>query len=386
MSTNLHISLTRFTHESRVLKEIETLLNYQVFKKIIVIALHEGGLAEYERINNNIEVYRILLKTRKLPKNIFFQMLKYLELIYKIISISFHKKPVVVNCHSVMALPLGGILKLLFHTRLIYDTHELETETHGLKGFRRRIAKICEASLIPFADRIIVVSDSIKKWYEESYNRCDCYVIKNFPRRNLSTHVKSNILKEEFYVGEHEILFFYQGKFAFGRGIEALLEVFSRMKHDKHIVFMGYGQLQDRIMEYSEKYGNIHFHPAVPPEEVGFYARGADVGVNFTDNSCLSRYFALSNKLFVYLNNGIPVIVSDFPEQAAIVDTYFCGWKVDARDKVKEDSLFNLLSTFSKEEVDKKKKIVSELKDTFVWERQEEILVDAYFSLDLAER
>jgi glycosyltransferase involved in cell wall biosynthesis len=361
---------------------VQTLFKKRVFNKIIVAALHEGRLATYEKISEGIEVYRIPLKARLLPKHFLFQLIKYLELTIKLLQLSKHIKPDVVNCHSIKVLPLGAILKVSFRTKLVYDTHELETETHGLVGLRRRMMKILEASLIPFVDRIIVVSDSIKHWYEKSYNRNDCYVIKNFPRKIAVRNFQSDILKKEFGLREKDILFIYQGNLGSGRGIEVLLDVFSKLRNEKHIVFMGYGELKGRIIEYARRYRNIHFHPAVPPEEIGFYTMSADVGINLTDNSCLSRYFALSNKLFEYLNNGIPVIVSDFPERGGVVDKYSCGWKIEVKERVGEESLFRLIQGLSKEEVDHKKATLGKLNDTFIWENQEEMLVQVYFSLN----
>jgi glycosyltransferase involved in cell wall biosynthesis len=304
-------------------------------------------------------------------------------LIIKLLQLSKHIKPDVVNCHSIKVLPLGAILKVFFRTKLVYDTHELETETHGLVGLRQRIMKILEASLIPFVDGIIVVSDSIRKWYEKSYNRNDCYVIKNFPRKIRAYSVQSDILKKEFGLREKDILFIYQGNLGSGRGIEVLLDVFSKLRNEKHIVFMGYGELKGRIIEYARRHRNIHFHPAVPPGEVGFYTMSADVGINFTDNSCLSRYFALSNKLFEYLNNGIPVIVSDFPEQAGVVARYSCGWEIAVKERVEEEYVYKLISSLSKTEVDQKKAALAKLNDTFIWENQEEMLVMVYSSFNL---
>jgi glycosyltransferase involved in cell wall biosynthesis len=383
VSSNLHISLTRFTHESRLLKEVHTLFKKRVFKRIIVAALHEKRLATYEKVSDGVEVYRICLKTRFFPKNLLFHLIKYLEFTIQILQLSKRIKPDVVNCHSIKVLPIGAIVKLFFRTKLVYDTHELETETHGLVGLRQRMMKILEASLIPFVDKIIVVSDSIRKWYEKSYKRNDCYVIKNFPQKRGIYNFKSHILKEEFGLSEKNILFIYQGNLGSGRGIEVLLDVFGKLKHEKHIVFMGYGELKGRIIEYARRYKNIHFLPAVPPDEVGFYTMSADVGINLTDNSCLSRYFALSNKLFEYLNNGIPVIVSDFPERGGLVDRYSCGWKIEVKERVEEEHVYRLINSLSKGEIDQKKNTLAKLNDTFVWENQEEMLVQVYSGLNL---
>ena len=46
MKTNIHISLTNFTNETRVLKELHTLTKYELFDQIKVLAIWYPGLKE----------------------------------------------------------------------------------------------------------------------------------------------------------------------------------------------------------------------------------------------------------------------------------------------------------------------------------------------------
>ena len=48
MKTNIHISLTNFANETRVLKELHTLTKYRVFDQINVVAICYPGLKEAE--------------------------------------------------------------------------------------------------------------------------------------------------------------------------------------------------------------------------------------------------------------------------------------------------------------------------------------------------
>ena len=47
----------------------------------------------------------------------------------------------VVNCHSLNCLFIGVILKIIRGVKLIYDTHELETERNGLTGIKKVFSK-----------------------------------------------------------------------------------------------------------------------------------------------------------------------------------------------------------------------------------------------------
>jgi len=386
VAINVHISLNKLTNPSRVLREANTLVDHGVFQKILIFALWDSGLKEEEKYSEGIDVQRIKLRTKRFPTNIVFQLLKYIELIIKIILRLKSKEVTVVNCHGLGALPIGVILKHLKRIALIYDTHELETETHSLRGIRKILSKLTERVFIGFSDVIIVVSDSIKEWYENTYGKNNVVVVRSFPYKKWINRRRSNILKNTFNISDNEVLFIYQGKFAYGRCIETLLNVFSRLNYDKHIVFMGYGQLEEMIKDFAQRYKNIHYHPAVPPDEISSYTKSADVGINLTDNSCLSRYYALSNKLFEYLNSELPVIVSDFPERGRFVDEFSCGWKIRVKDKVSEESVYNFINELTKDEIVQKKENVRKLENIFIWENEEKRLLNVYASLNKQRR
>jgi glycosyltransferase involved in cell wall biosynthesis len=84
-------------------------------------------------------------------------------------------------------------------------------------------------------------------------------------------------------------------------------------------VFVGYGDLADRVRASAARSDSIYFHPAVAPHDVLRYAASADVGLSLIEDTCLSYRLCLPNKVFEYLMAGLPIIVSDLPEMAALV-------------------------------------------------------------------
>ena len=54
------------------------------------------------------------------------------------------------------------------------------------------------------------------------------------------------------------------------------------------------------------------------------------MGLSIEEDLGLNYRFALPNKLFDYINAGIPVIASNLPEVRKIVDGYACGIIVDS--------------------------------------------------------
>lgn len=373
----MHIYPSSFKHESRILKETKSLADSGVVDKIFIAAIWESGVREHEQLDNKREVWRIPLKTENLPEGTIWKILKFIEWYLKIF-FKFKKENIkIVNCHILSVLPLGILFKWFAKSKLVYDTHELETEVVGAVGIRKVISKVVERMLIHFADIIIVVSDSIAKWYKDQYKLKEVHIIRNVPYRQENKIEHSNILKEKFSIRDDEILFIFQGSFSEDRGIELLLNVFSKINKGKHIVFIGNGVLENVVKEYENNFSNIHHHPAVKPEEIAIYTKSADVGISLTENTCLNHYYSLPNKVFEYILSGLPLIVSDFPDMGEIVEENGCGWKV----AVKENAIEEVINTITKDVIhDKREKVLSARKH-FGWHLEEQILLGAYRKL-----
>lgn len=330
MQNNLHIYPSPFRNETRILKETGSLVAAACFDRIFIAAMWQEGLKEREPIDNHREVFRIKLGTRRLPTSLG-KVVRHLEWGIRVF-LRFRTQDIaVVNCHALSTLPWGVLLKLLCGSSLIYDTHELETETHHSRGLRKRCAKILERSMIRWADEVIVVSPSIAAWYRQQYGLTNVHLVRNVPyRREQVAPVDRLLLRTSLGIKEDELLFIYQGQFSAGRGIENLLEIWPQLERKRHLVFMGNGELEDRIAKQCRQSPNIHLHPAVPLKDILKYTSGADVGIALFEASCLNYLYVLPNKLFEYLFAGVPVIISDFPDMAMVVDEFACGWKTAA--------------------------------------------------------
>lgn len=390
MSTNLHIFLSPFTHESRALKQTKSLIEASLFDEVVVAAVLKDELKEKESIDEYRHVWRVSLTTKRLPKIKIINQLKYAEWIIRMMWGMRGKKISVVESHSIPALLPGVLFKLFWRTKLVYDAHELETEILCLHGFRQRIYKILERYLIKFVDATIVVSDSIADWYKDNYSIDRPFVVRNVPynytldsqsENTSSLNVCCN-LKSKFNISDEQILFIYQGGISQGRGIEIMLNAFSKANPDKHIVFMGYGELVETVKEYEKKFSNIHFHPAVKPEELLYFTQSADIGLVLTENTCLSHYFSLPNKIFEYILSGLPVIASDFPEIGKIISDRDCGWKIN----VEENNLCLLVNSITLETLAIRKQKAVLAKDKFGWQIEEKEFLSIYRKLEFSQK
>jgi len=371
---NLHISLTEFRNESRVLKETNSILNHNIASKVYIASLHADDLEEEKIYKDNLILNRFKLSSRKLSKNLFVQVLKYFEFIYRV-TLFYRKKEIkMINIHAIALLPFGIFLKYLFKAKLVYDTHELETETNGSKGLRKKLAKFMEKSLIKKCDLIFVVSENIADWYAKEYEIQRPVVVKNAPR--LIDNKKTNHFRENLSIKDDSIIVLYQGGLSKGRGVDLLLETFKKRDDDKVvIVFMGYGQLEEDIKIASKEKNNIFFHPAVAPEIVLDYTSSADIGISFIENTCLSYYYCLPNKLFEYAIAGLPVIVSNMKEMRELVEKYDMGIIVED-DKV--NSMNNAIDKILQSDIKQMKLNARRCAEENSWEKQEIKMINEY--------
>lgn len=379
---NIHIYPSPFEHESRILRETKSVADSGLVGKVYMVGIWEPGLAEFETVDQKREVWRVPLRTGKLPAHVISRVIKILEWQIRIFLRYRDESVLVFNCHNLASLPIGVIFKLLYRVKLVYDTHELETERSGWPYLLRVAAKQLERVLVRFVDVLFVVSDSIGTWYRHNCRIEEIHVIKNVPY-NVINHGKSEasvsraLLREPFNVRDDEILFIYQGVMDEGRGIELLLKVFSEVDRNKHIVFMGFAghsNLESVIKEYEHKYNNVHFHESVSPQEVLSYTRCADVGFHLFEDTCLSHRFAVGNKMYEYILSGVPFIASDYPDVGKIIDEYDCGWKVST-DVV---AIMDVVRRISKGAIEQKKRNVARCRNAFGWHLEEEKMLAVY--------
>lgn len=371
---NIHITLTEFRNESRVLKEISSLEASETFDSFTVIALGADDLPNDEAITSKAKVRRIRLLTRKLPKSAAFQLLKFIEFIFKCLLMVRKEKAQVVNVHTLALLPLGWLLKKLFKLKLVYDAHELETEKNGLHGFRQRISKHIESVFIHTCDLIIVVGDNIANWYANTYKIERPLVVKNAPRFRMQS--KKDLFRQHLSILPEQKILLYQGGLMKGRGVQLILDAFKR-RVDSNVVavFMGYGDLTAEVEQAAKNYQNIFYFPAVSPNVVLDYTASADIGISVIENTCLSYYFCMPNKLFEYAMAGLPVIVSDMKEMAEAVQAADFGvvlteYSVEAINEAVDHLAERDLTELSNN--------ANQFAHAHAWEQQEKVMLEGY--------
>lgn len=378
---NLHVTITPFIHlnESRIKKEVQTIVKSPNVSKVFVAAKHKSKHPIYECLDSNIIIERIVLKMSFLSSGFISQGLKYFEFLFKVFFRYRSMDISTVNLHSYSLLPLAPMFKYLCKSKIIYDAHELETEKHGLIGIRKKIAKIIEYIFIGFIDEIIVVSDSISNWYTNEYKINKPTIIYNYPsiKENITSKVlNENYFRNKFGIRKNQLIFLYQGGLLSARGVDKLLEAFEKMPNDKNVcVFMGYGELESKIKEVASSCNSVFFHSAVPSHDLLSYTSSADIGIHLIPNTCLNHDYCMPNKLFEYLNAGIPVLVSNVKDMGFFVTKNKVGIVTDTTSV---EDIIDTVDSLKLVDLKDLKQNVHNISSNCTWASQEIKLLNLY--------
>jgi len=148
------------------------------------------------------------------------------------------------NCHSLPVLPLSVLVKFWKRCALVYDPHELENSRRPASVRRRQwLARRVESALIRRADIVCVVNRSIADWDVARYRIQHVLGSAQCARSHRETacsHGCAASGRRDFRPTRSSISI--KALLAPGRGVGMLIEAFSGMP-DRHLVFMGYGEL-----------------------------------------------------------------------------------------------------------------------------------------------
>jgi glycosyltransferase involved in cell wall biosynthesis len=215
----------------------------------------------------------------------------------------------VIAAHNIWVLPLCWRLSRKTGASLVYNAHELETETGSMTGFKQRIAKYIESHLVTKCSVVSVVNGSIADWYECEYRIRRPVVVDNIPViRDAEVR-----LREHLGITPEEMLYIHTGHLVEGRNIPLILSAFSG--RPEHVVFLGDGYLRDAVLAAAAASPNIHWVAPVSPDLVVAHVREADVGLCLIeDQRDLSDKLSSPNKLLEPLAAGVPPLCSDLVE------------------------------------------------------------------------
>jgi glycosyltransferase involved in cell wall biosynthesis len=246
------------------------------------------------------------------------------------------------HAHDLNTLPVAYLTAKRDKAKLIYDSHELYVERNRLdpsSRFWKLVLRRLEGFLARRADAVLTVNEALADIMAKRYGMPQPVVVMNTPARVKQLElvaVGDSLLRSELGISPELELLIYVGKITFNRGLEQLVSSL-KILEGCCLVCMGGGDesYKNGVLSIAKKMGVDHrlfFFGPVPSDRVIHFAAGADLGVAAIANACLSYYYCSPNKLFEYMNAGLPVIASDFPELRKVVLTHDIGLTFDPSD------------------------------------------------------
>ena len=281
--------------------------------------------------------FEVLLVGRKLPESLPLQVRDYEA---KRLSLLFKKGPMfyaefnirlylfllfsnfdILLSNDLDTLPANFIAAQVKCKPLVYDSHEYFTEVPELIN-RPQVKKVwewLEKKMVPNIKHAFTVCNSIARIYEDKYGT-PFRVVRNLP-------VAGSFTPKSGKGENHQKIILYQGAVNIGRGLEQAILAMHYIENAKLIIAGGgdiLTKLQNLVIKENLQ-NKVKFTGRLPLEELAKLTPQADLGLSIEEDLGLNYRFALPNKLFDYIQAQVPVLITNLPEMAAIVNQYHIG-------------------------------------------------------------
>jgi glycosyltransferase involved in cell wall biosynthesis len=370
----LHVSNTNLDWDYRILRAMECASEVEGFKVVgLGLKFDEGAV----HARHNFDILNLALLASKIKRISPFKTLRaglvYFEFILRIILKIIKIRPTLVHCHDAPALLPVIISRMFVDFKIIYDAHELMSQKAGNTWLSSKIFYSIEYLSWNKLNLFITVSNEINNWYQDTFGKKESLIVHNAPMIKKYDNIKyeQKYFEDKFKIPQNAKKYVFVGQFIPGRSIEYISEVFTELPTDYHIVFVGYGELENYLKELSQTNRNLHIHHALPHDELVDFLKYFDVGICLIEQASLSDYYSLPNKLFEYLSADLKIIASDLPEIRRVIHETQSGWILSNHSQ----GLNDLILSIPHESITSKNNA-----DHYLWESQKNGLRAQYIT------
>ncbi len=261
-------------------------------------------------------------------------------------------------------LPANYLAAKIRNKKLVFDAHELFPEVPELVNRVRvkRFWEKIEDYIFPKLQYSYTVCSSIADYYNKKYG-INMQVVRNVPysRENIN-------FRNLAFPGKKIIL--YQGALNIGRGIEWVIDSLPFIENAV-LVIIGDGDIREQLekrVDGLDLKDKVVFLGKIPAAKLHEYTLSADVGLCLLENKGLSYYYSLPNRIFDYIQAGVPVLATDFPEISSIVTKYHTGRVINHYEPQYLAKVLNEMFSTTYDFESAKKKLT--------WENEKKILLE----------
>lgn len=224
-------------------------------------------------------------------------------------------------------LPANFLCSKIKSQKLVYDSHEYFTGVPEIQNrpFVKKTWKAFERFIVPKIKYAYTVNESISKLYKEEYN-IDFKVVRNLPVEIKNT-VKTKSRNELSLPEDKKIIVLQGSGINVDRGGEEAVQAMEFM-NNSILLIIGSGDVIDELKKISEQpgiRGKVIFKGKLPYADMLEYTCNADAGISFDKDTNINYRFSLPNKIFDYIQCGIPVLASRLPEIEKVISHYQVG-------------------------------------------------------------
>lgn len=283
---------------------------------------YPGRLSVFQRLFNygsrlNLSLYRALLLMRYQNR----QLHDPLPFRQAFVGQGLEFPSDLVQVHDLPALEAGAELAAGWGVPLVYDAHELYPEQKSFSWIQRLICSRAEAKYIRQADLVFAVNESIGDEMARRYRIDKPVTLLNAidPCAAFDPEQPYDLLREKLGLGAERRILLFQGGFAPYRNLEALIQAMDHVTlWNIDLVMLGFGPYGEVLKGKAARLNllgtRVYFLEAVPQSELLQHSASADMGIIPYPHVDLNSYYCTPNKLFEFIQAGLPILANDSPE------------------------------------------------------------------------
>ena len=364
MNNILQVTTAHSRYDVRIFKKISLSLSKYFKTELLVV-----DSIPNERINKNLSIFSIRQTNSRLRRFFILPIIIFIE-IFK------NHKNKIIHLHDPELILMGFFLRF-FNFKVIYDSHEDLPKQVLSKPYLHKIFKIPLSYFINFFEKIflrkfnflIAATDSIN---QSLINKNEnVYTINNYPIIEKSIKAKKE-LNSLIYVGAISEI----------RGIKQLikaLELSNKISHLNLVGSFNSTKVYNEVKSY-RGWNKVRYFGQLDRESTKKILSKSEIGiVTFLPEP--NHIKSQPNKLFEYMENELPVIISDFEKWKIITNKYKCGLTVNPKSPESISNAIDILlgnrKLIKKMSANSRKAVIN----NFSWESEEKKLINLYYQI-----